>query len=244
MGYTLGEQVLVYWPVGMALGVISIGALFDTERAEVEGAWPPPILSSPNMDYLTSPFLWGPVVVAIALLYKSESVARKHNVEAWEHASMVWASCNVTIYHTLCDLFSGFFQVLPGMRESYYLLNKDHRLPRHHPTRMVMDVIYWLEILEVVIALYVLYLFWNRRPHRYVVESWLHGMHLGGYMAYYLPGIYLGHYTSFITNLDRCIALCWVFFPIALVHRAINQTILAVEGGGKSRPGSVKAKAN
>ena len=83
-----------------------------------------------------------------------------------------------------------------------------------------MDCIYWLELLlETPLALFVFYLFYTRHPSRYVVESYLHGLHFGGYVGYYVPDMVLGEYTHVvISNLDRTIAFAWVVIPHCLVY--------------------------
>ena len=62
----------------------------------------------------------------------------------------------------------------------------------------------------------------RRDPARYVVESFTSGMHFGGLVAYYIPDLVLGESTSFITNLDRCIACAWIVVPFGLLVRSTH----------------------
>merc|ERR1712139_627377 len=103
------------------------------------------------------------------------------------------------------------------------VLNRDHKLPRHHPERVMMDVIYWFElVVQVPLAAWILALYFARSEQRHVLEVFVCGMHVGGLVAYYIPDLVLGEHTSIITWLDRCIACCWIAVPTMLLSRALT----------------------
>lgn len=221
-GTTPSFDPLVYFPVGLALMVLVIGSLYDA-RAEVAMKppyFPPPLdFSARAFKMVTSPIviaLWACIFYGIKL---ERDAAAHFNLDRRERFAMIWALCNACWFHTGADVFSGLFEIMPNLTEAYKILNKDHHLPMHHPDRVVMDVIYWFELLiETPLALFVFYLFLKRRPSRYVVESYLHGLHVGGYVGYYIPDMVVGHTTHpLISNLDRCIAFTWVVIPHFLV---------------------------
>jgi len=154
-----------------------------------------------------------------------------------------------TFYHTFCDVCSGLFAITPNMREAYHVQNYDHKLPRHHPDRVSWDAIYWFELLvETPFALWVFYLYVTQSRLRYTVEAFLHGMHFGGFFAYYIPDIILGHTPHvLISNIDRAIACAWVIVPFLLLARTIkkirdNEDIQGVPLCGYKEPGINRKK--
>lgn len=150
------------------------------------------------------------------------TVCKKHRISAVEQMCMLWHLVNVTWFQTGCDVLSGLFQVMPNLSDDYNLLNERHKFPLHHPERIHIDVIYWFElVVEIPLGIVVLYLYLTRNSTRYVVEAFLHGMHLTGAFAYYVPGLILGETTHVVlSNIDRAIASLWVIVPVMLLWRA------------------------
>lgn len=218
---------IVHAPVFLGIAVLAIGCVYDPTGAfdKVTGkpvVWPLPLDLTRAPNLLLSPVvwaLWGAIAWGLAV---ERQTAEKLRSTRRERFAMVWALMNALWFHTGADVFSGLLQFMPNFTETYKVLNKDHKLPMHHPDRVVMDCVYWFEFLvEAPLALLVFYLFMTKAPSRWIVEGWLHGMHIGGWVGYYPPDIVLGEATHpLISNLDRCIALCWVVIPTYLTYTA------------------------
>lgn len=221
-------SMLAYWPAVVAIFTVLIGAVFDPK--EPVELLPPRLDIGRAPDMLLSPWLWLCAVVTNALLYNSHKTAVKYRVSAMEHFAMIWWSLNIGWFQTGCDVLSGLFAVMPNLSECYTKLNRDHEQPMFSDDRVLMDVIYWFELLiEVPLGLWCLQLYFTRSPRRYVVEIFTCGMHVGGCIAYYVPDLVLGwldrhESTSVITWLDRAIATLWLIVPCIMLHRALTMS--------------------
>jgi hypothetical protein len=232
---------VVYFPVVLGLATLAIGCLYDPNGAfEPAGSYknfndddkkkaivfPLPLNISLVPNLLFSPYvivLWSCIGYGLKLMRET---TKKYHLNRREQFAMTWSLMNACWFHTGCDVFSGLFQFMPNFTETYKVLNKDHILPMHHPERVVMDCIYWFELLvETPLALVVFYLFLTRYKSRWIVEAWLHGMHLGGYVGYYIPDMVLHVHTHpLISNLDRTIAFTWVVIPAILTWDAVQRS--------------------
>eukprot|EP01062_Namystynia_karyoxenos_P017509 TRINITY_DN16442_c0_g1_i1.p2 TRINITY_DN16442_c0_g1~~TRINITY_DN16442_c0_g1_i1.p2 ORF type:complete len:263 (+),score=98.89 TRINITY_DN16442_c0_g1_i1:82-789(+) len=216
-----GSAVAVYWPASVAVFTVLIAAVWDPNTPEL---LPPTLDPERAPRFLLSPWFLACAALGSGLLVQSGRVAARLRLPAEEHFAMVWWSLNVSWFQTGCDILSGLFGVMPNLSECYKKLNRDHALPMHHEHRVVMDVIYWFELLiEVPLAVWLLQLYFQQSPRRHAVEMLLCGMHLAGLVAYYIPDLVLGEYTSVITWLDRLIACCWIGVPAALFARALRR---------------------
>jgi hypothetical protein len=219
----VGERriLLVHWPLWLALFTVLIGCVFDPTQQPL---WPPPINTARASALLLSPYLLGCALSSAITLRVAWITARNASLLGRaEHFAMVWWAMNASWFQTGCDILSGLFAVMPNLSDCYEVLNADHKLPMMHRDRAVMDCVYWLELLvQVPLALLIIHLYRRRDPARYVVESFTSGMHFGGLVAYYIPDLVLGESTSFITNLDRCIACAWIVVPFGLLVRSTH----------------------
>jgi hypothetical protein len=227
---------IIHFPVLLGLGTFLIACVYDPKGAfDTMGnavIYPIPINFTKTGIFLTSPIVWILwILISLGLYYEYKTAVTSKRSKR-ERFAMVWALMNGIWFHIGCDVFSGLFQIMPNLTELYYILNKDHLLPRHSEHRIVMDIIYWFELLiEAPLAFLVFYLFLTKKPSRWVIEAWLHGMHLGGYVAYYIPDIVLGITTHpLISNLDRSIAFCWVVIPAYLTYDTVMKGRIADTG--------------
>jgi len=214
----------VYWPVLLFAATVIIGWLY--EPAKIESVLPFSWDFSRVLASLTSPVFLTFFVLSIAGIVAVRRVWRaKPGVTATDKMATLWFLLNATWFHTGCDAMSGLFQVMPNLREAYLALNDVHAMPMHHPDRIVIDTIYWFELLvETPLALLVTWLYLQQARSRPIVEAFLNGLYIAGAVAYYMPNIILGHSPHIlISNLDRAIASLWIWVSVGLTIRSIRQ---------------------
>jgi hypothetical protein len=214
----------VYWPVFLFAATAIIGWFY--EPTEIESVLPFSWDFSRVVASLSSPvFLtfFGLSVVGIVMVRRAWR--DKPGFSATDRMATLWFLLNATWFHTGCDVMSGLFQVMPNLSEAYLALNEVHNMPMHHPDRIVIDTIYWFELLvETPLALFVTMLYLKQSKTRPIVEAFLNGMYIAGAVAYYIPNIILGHSPHIlISNLDRMIASLWIWVSVGLTIRSIRQ---------------------
>lgn len=145
-----------------------------------------------------------------------------------EHAAAVWWLTNLFWFHIGCDILSGYFQVMPVMSDLYRRSNPAHMEERWHPRRGHLDAVYFLEILvEVPLAIWVLYLYLTRNPARQRVETFALAVQLAGAVAYYAPGIIRGEPAAcWMTYLDRACGAIWVIYPLLRLRGGVSKVRL------------------
>jgi hypothetical protein len=175
---------------------------------------------------LSSPVFLTFFVLSVAgIVYARRVWGTKSGFTATDKMATLWVLLNATWFHTGCDVMAGLFQVMPNLSEAYSALDGVHSLPMHHPDRIVIDTIYWFELLvETPLALLVTVLYLKQSKTRPIVEAFLNGLYIAGAVAYYMPNIILGHSTHILmSNLDRMIASLWIWVSIGLTIRSIRQ---------------------
>lgn len=220
----LSRFLHVYWPVLLFASTAVIGWFYDP--AEIESAFPFSWSFSRFLASLSSPVFWTFLILSVAGIVIARRVWQtKSGFTATDKMATLWFLLNATWFHTGCDVMGGLFQVMPNLSEAYVALNDVHNMPMHHPDRIVLDTIYWFELLvEAPLALLVSVLYLKQSKTRPIVEAFLNGLYIAGTMAYYMPNIILGHSPHILmSNLDRAIASVWIWVSVGLTIRSIRQ---------------------
>ncbi len=214
----------VYWPVLLFAGTAVAGWFYDP--AKIASVLPFSWDFSRVLASLRSPVFLTFFVLSIAGIVIARRTWRtKSGFTATDKMATLWFLLNATWFHTGCDVMSGLFQVMPNLSEAYSSLNDVHDLPMHHPDRIVLDTIYWFELLvEAPLALLVSVLYLKQSNTRPIAEAFLNGLYIAGTVAYYMPNIILGHSPHILmSNVDRMIASLWIWVSIGLTIRSIRQ---------------------
>jgi len=133
---------------------------------------------------------------------------------------MIWWMVNLLWFHTGCDLFSGFFQIMPVLTELYAFMTPSHLQPRWHEERAHLDAGYALELLvEVPMAAWVLWLYARRDEGRHIAEVFAAAVQFAGTVTYYAPGIAKGESACWLSFVDRSCGFMWLVFPVVLLRR-------------------------
>jgi len=224
------RSLYVYWPVLLFASTAVLGWLY--EPAMVESLFPFSWSFERVFASLSSPVFWTFFVLSVLGIVV---VHRRWRVTpgftATDKMATLWFLLNATWFHTGCDVMSGLFQVMPNLSDAYVALNGVHSQPMHHPDRIVIDTIYWFELLiEAPLALLVTVLYLKQSKIRPIVEAFLNGLYIAGTVAYYMPNIILGHSPHILmSNLDRMIASVWIWVSVGLTVRSIRQARAAAQ---------------
>lgn len=220
----LFRSLYVYWTVLLFAATVIIGWLYDPTK--IESVFPFSWSLARVAATLGSPVFWMFALPSVAGIIIARRVWRTQSgFTATDKMATLWFLLNATWFHLGCDVFSGLFQVMPNLTDAYVALNDVHNLPMHHPDRIVIDAIYWFELLvEAPLALLVYVLYLRKAKIRPLVEAFLSGLYVAGAVAYYMPNIILGHSPHILfSNLDRVIASFWIWVPVALTIRSVRQ---------------------
>lgn len=231
----------VYWPVLLFAATAVIGWFY--EPTKIESVLPFSWDFSRVLTSLSSPVFLTFFALSVAGIVFVQRVWRtKSGFTATDKMATLWFLLNATWFHTGCDVMSGLFQVMPNLSEAYLALNDVHNMPMHHPDRIVIDTIYWFELLvETPLALLVTVLYLKQSKTRPIVEAFLNGLYIAGAVAYYMPNIILGHSPHIlISNLDRMIASLWIWVSVGLTIRSIRQLKRATEARAVPQGGALK----
>ena len=231
----LSRLLHVYWPVLLFAATAIIGWFY--EPSKIDTVFPFSWDFSRILVSLTSPVFLTFFVLSVMGIVMVRRVWRTQSgFSDTDKMATLWFLLNATWFHTGCDIMSGLFQVMPNLTESYIALNDVHNMPMHHPDRIVIDTIYWFELLvETPLALLVTVLYLKQSKVRPIVEAFLNGLYIAGAVAYYMPNIILGHSPHIlISNLDRLIASVWIWVSVGLTIRSIRQ--LRQAPGTRSAP--------
>jgi hypothetical protein len=210
----------VYWPALLFPATIAFASLYDPTRPDALL----PFAFVPSR-FTAMIFSWPMALVALPMA-AGFALARR----AWarggyslgDRLAMVWFLMSATWFHIGCDVLSGLLQVMPNLTETYQAMNAANLQPLHHPDRIVLDVVYWFELLvQMPLAALTFWLYAIRSPLRPGVECFVCGLHVTGTVAYYVPDVILGDTTHVVlTNMDRAMASLWIWVPAALAVRA------------------------
>lgn len=214
----------VYWPVLLFAATAVTGWLYDP--AQLEAVFPFSFELSRVLASLGSPVFWTFFILSVAgIVVARRTWQTKTGFSSTDKMATLWFLLNATWFHTGCDIMSGLFQVMPNLTDAYIALNDVHSLPMYHPDRIVLDTIYWFELLvEAPLALLVTVLYLRQAKSRPIVEAFLNGLYIAGTVAYYMPNIVLGHSPHILmSNLDRLIASVWIWVSVGLTIRSIRQ---------------------
>jgi hypothetical protein len=220
----LSRALYIYWPVLLFASTAVTGWIYDP--AQYDSLLPFGFSVDRLIASLTSFVFWFFVLLSIGgIVFARRTWAAKGGFSDTDKMATLWFLLNATWFHTGCDIMSGLFGVMPNLTESYIALNDVHRLPMHHPDRIIYDTIYWFEVfVEAPFALWVTSLYLRQAKIRPVAEAFLNGMYIAGTVAYYMPNIILGHSPHILmSNLDRLIASVWIVVSVALTVRAARQ---------------------
>jgi len=220
----LSRFLHVYWPVLLFASTVLLGWFYDP--AKLESLFPFSWDFARVVASLSSPVFWGFFLLSIAgITYAQRVWGTKSGFTDTDKMATLWFLLNATWFHLGCDVMSGLFHVMPNLSEAYVALNDVHSLPMHHPDRVVLDTVYWFEILvEAPLALLVTALYLRQSKTRPIVEAFLNGLYIAGTVAYYMPNIILGHSPHILmSNLDRMIASVWIWVSVGLTIRSIRQ---------------------
>ncbi|MDH3728084.1 MAG: hypothetical protein OER77_11190 [Myxococcales bacterium] len=218
------RALYVYWTVLLFAATVVVGWLYDP--AKINSVFPFSWNPTRVLASLGSPVFWVFVIPSIAGIILARRAWRaRTGFTATDKMATLWFLLNATWFHLGCDVFSGLFQIMPNLSDAYVVLNDVHNLPMHHPNRIVIDTIYWFELLvEAPLALLVYVLYLRQAKTRPVVEAFLNGLYIAGAVAYYMPNIILGHSPHIlVSNLDRVIASAWIWVSVGLTIRAVRQ---------------------
>lgn len=230
--------LLVWWPAFFAVGVMGLMLLVDPKHAatfppqlELTGAQAKSVLSSPWVLSVVLPMLAGLVWIRF--------FAKRNKLPAEEHMSMVWWLVNFFWFHTGCDIFSGYWQVMPVLTDLYKHMTPAHHQPRWHESRGHLDAGYVLELfVEVPLAAWVLYLYMTRDPARHIAEVFAASVQLTGTVMYYAPGLAKGEANCWLSWVDRSAGFMWILFPLLLLRRHLAAA--RPKTNGKSSSGKKK----
>jgi hypothetical protein len=211
----------IHWAALLFPATIVFASLYDPTNA---GA-PLPFSFAPSR-FAAMIFSWPMALVVLPMaagfVLARRAWARSGAFSLSDKMAMVWFLMCASWFHIGCDVLSGLFQVMPNMTEAYRAMNDALLQPRHHPDRIVLDVVYWFELfVQMPLAYLTFWLYAIRSPARPTVECFLCGLHVLGTVAYYIPDMVLGHTTHpLLTNMDRAMASLWIWVPAALALRA------------------------
>jgi len=218
------RSLYVYWPVLLFATTVLLGWVY--EPTQVESPFPFSWSFDRVLATLRSPVFWAffaPSVLGIAVARRRWQIMPGFTTT--DKMATLWFLLNATWFHIGCDVMSGLFQLMPNLSDAYVALNDVHSLPMHHPDRVVIDTIYWFEILvEAPLALLVTVLYLQQSKIRPIVEAFLNGLYIAGTVAYYMPNIILGHSPHILmSNVDRVTASIWIWVSVGLTVRLIRQ---------------------
>mmetsp|Transcript_30840 Transcript_30840/g.98347 ORF Transcript_30840/g.98347 Transcript_30840/m.98347 type:complete len:229 (+) Transcript_30840:87-773(+) len=211
----------VYWPVVFSVLTMLLMLFLDPARVT---PFPPGLDLSGGqaLRVLTSPVYFGHVLLLAAGLVWLAGFARRANLPAEEHGSMVWWLTNIFWFHTACDLCSGYWQVMPLLTELYAVMNPAHNAPRWAEARGHLDSCYVLElVLEVPLAAWAFWLYARRDPARHVVEAVAAAVQFAGTLIYYVPGLVKMESHCWLSWADRSCGAVWLVFPLLLLRRSL-----------------------
>lgn len=225
----------VWWPAFFALGTFSCMLLIDPKHA---GTFPPKLELSGEQAklVLSSPWVLGVTIPMVAGLIWIRFFAKAQKLPAQEQMSMVWWMVNTFWFHIGCDIFSGYWQVMPVLTDLYKLMSPQHHQPRWHDTRSHLDGGYALELfVEVPLAIWVLWLYATRDPARHIAEVFAASVQATGTVMYYIPGLAKWETACWLSWMDRTAGFVWILFPVLLLRRHL--TAARPQKNGKSKTG-------
>lgn len=239
---SLRQYAYVYWSASFMVFTVVLASLFDPagDRSTLALSFD----ADRVIAMISSPYLLVCVAFAVAGIAHANRVwASGDGFSVTDKMATIWFLMNACWYHTGCDIFSGLFQVMPNLRDCYEASNAAHLMPMHHPDRAYLDMVYWFEMfVQLPFCVLVYFLYLKKSRIRPPVETFLCALHLTGTVAYYLPNLLMGESSHpIMSNLDRGIALLWIFVPLALSVRAVRQvaemTPALLDGRGTAAAG-------
>ena len=216
------EFLFVFWPYIFALATIVLAVVVDP----AECIWPPKLdLSGQQLAMLAKTPVWLctalPTLIGGLVLH---AIAKSRGMSAMDRQSLMWWHVNAFWFHTGCDVFSGYFQVMPVMTELYTHMSPIHVQPRWHPEREHLDCAYGLELyVEAPFALWLVYLFMSQDERRYLVELVALGIQFAGTVVYYLPGLMRFEHACWLSHADRFCGSFWITFPAYVFFRTLSR---------------------
>eukprot|EP00439_Symbiodinium_sp_Y106_P062719 s158_g9.t1 len=171
---TMQEFLTAYWPVLFAFATMALMSVVDYH----ECVWPPKLelTGMQAVQFMKAP-VWlctgFPTLALVPLLARACS---KYGFSLKDRSSLMWWHVNLFWFHTGCDVFSGYYQVMPVLTELYTRMSPTHSYPRWHPNRVHFDCAYALELfVEAPFAAWMMYLFLTQDPAQ---ATWRHAAEL------------------------------------------------------------------
>jgi hypothetical protein len=233
----------VYWVVLFSVGTMGLMLFLDAKTAS---EFPPRFDTTGTQAkaVLTSPWFLGTAIPTVLGLIWTSSFVRRNKIPEQEHASMVWWLCNMIWFHVGCDLFSGFFMVMPVLTDLYAVMSPAHKMPRWHESRAHLDSGYTLELLcEVPLAFLAFVLFARRSPARDLVEVFAAAVQLAGTVTYYAPGLAKGEAHCWLSWLDRSCGSVWIIYPLVILGRQLRKAAGPAASNGRKKGPNSNGKA-
>ncbi|CAE7176711.1 unnamed protein product, partial [Symbiodinium pilosum] len=215
------DFLAVYWPAVFAVATMAMMSVVDYHQCD----WPPKLnlTGSQAAQFILAP-VWLctglPTLILMPILAK---VSSKHGFSPKDKLSLMWWHVNLFWFHTGCDVFSGYFQVMPVLTELYTRMSPAHSYPRWHPNRVHFDCAYFLElIIEAPFAALLVYLFLVQDHRRYLVELFALAVQFAGTVMYYAPGIMNLEHACWLSWADKACGSVWIIFPAYVFWRALS----------------------
>ena len=217
-----------YAPLVLALIVGASGGIFAPSR---DGDL---IVQSPEkmMEFFLSSWFLGCVGLTVFGIVLSSRVSHLSKID---RTLAYWALTNATWWSFGCDVLSGYFAVMPILRDHYNVVDTKHLIPNE---RSGLDAVYLCELLvHVPLCWFVFFSYINNWPFTKTLETALSGIQIVGTWAYYVPEILDGqkHYPrgGIALYFGVYLGLLWIVLPALLIARNAYLDTIAVRNGKK-----------
>ena len=170
------------------------------------------------MEFFLSPWLLGCVAATLAGSY---ATLRNTKLRKVEKALTLWALTNATWWSFGCDVLSGYFAVMPVLRDHYNVVDTKHMILNQ---RSGLDAVYLCEFLiHVPLCWMVFFSYHSNWSFTRTLETALSGIQIVGTWAYYIPEILDGqnHYPKggIALYFGVYFGLLWIILPALIIVR-------------------------
>ncbi|CAE7811269.1 unnamed protein product [Symbiodinium sp. CCMP2592] len=190
-----------------------------------ECVWPPKLelTGMQAVQFMKAPVWLCTGFPTLALVPLLAGACSKYGFSLKDRTSLMWWHVNLFWFHTGCDVFSGYYQVMPVLTELYTRMSPTHSYPRWHPNRVHFDCAYALELfVEAPFAAWMMYLFLTQDHRRYLVELVALAIQFAGTVVYYIPGIMRLEHACWLSWADKACGSVWMIFPAYVFWRTLT----------------------
>ena len=184
------------------------------------------------MEFFLSPWFLGCVfttVIGTLFTFRCKHLSRIDRTLA------LWALTNATWWSFGCDVLSGYFAVMPVLRDHYNVVDTKHLIESE---RSGLDAVYLCELfVHVPLCWAVFFSYINNWSFKRTLETALSGIQIVGTWAYYMPEILDGqnHYPKggIALYFGVYFGLLWILLPAFLIGRNAWLDTLSIQDGKK-----------